>query len=155
MSPWTAPLRAPPAGLALVHELGGPDDPSSVFGRERLTVRPDGAVVLEWDQAGRSGAWDARVPPKLVARWAALLVKGGFPDLPTAPPGPGASARFFEAHLDDRHVRVPLPRFEYEDTPPFDELCALADGIVAAIRGRRSPHTPDPARGAVTGVRPR
>lgn len=153
MNAWTALLRSPPPSLALVHELGGPDDPSSIWGRERVTVRADGVALLEWSQGGRTGAVEARVEPRVVRRWAALLAEGGFPELPKAPLTPGASARFFEVHLGDRAARAPLSRFHYEDEPPFEELCGIADTVAAVLRGRPGPE--DPVRRAVRDVRAR
>jgi hypothetical protein len=150
---WQAILTTPPPDLVLTHELGLPDDPSSIYGRERLEARPDGGLVLRWLQAGRSGAVAARVDPALVRRWAALLAEARFPELPPAKLVGGASFRAFEARTTTQHVRAYLSRHHFEDVPPFEELCAIADSVCAQMRGRKCWADPDPARGQVHDVR--
>jgi hypothetical protein len=151
MNPWPALLRSPPPDLSLVHELGLPHDPSSIWGRERLTVRPDGQAVLEWWQGQERAVWDAHVDPRVVRRWASLLAEGGFPEFPAAPPSGGASVRIFEAHHAGRAALAELSRFDFEEVAPFEDLCAIADSVCAAIRRRPAPD-PDPARRAVSDV---
>lgn len=149
---WADVLKNPPDDLELIHELGLPQDPSSIYGCERLTVRMDGSLRLQWWQGPMAGEWRARVPARLARRWVGALSRAGFPAFPQRPLVPGASYRLFEAHLGAEQVRALLSRFHFEETPPYDAVCELADSLVAQIRGRPCWADPDPARGAVQDI---
>ncbi|MGK3995860.1 hypothetical protein [Sorangium sp. So ce1024] len=151
---WRAILRRTPGDLVLAHDLGLPDDPSSIYGRELLEARIDGSLKLTWWQAGQSGALSAKVSPAVVRRWAALLAEGNFPDFPSAELVGGASFRGFEARTNEHQARAVLSRFHFEDVPPYEELCAIADSVCAQMRGRKCWADPDPAKGQVRDVRP-
>ena len=151
---WTQLLQKPPADLVLIHELGLPNDPASIYGAEILAARQDGSLTLQWKRAQESGALSARVDPKIVRRWAELLATGGFPDFPPRQIAPGASFRIFEAQAGTQRVRAVLSRFHFEDQPPYEELCAIADSVCAQMRGRKCWADPDPARGLVRDVKP-
>lgn len=151
---WKSILLQAPSDLVLAHELGLADDPSSIYGRERLEVRAGGALTLRWWQSGKSGALAASVDPAIVKRWAASLARAKFPAFPERELAPGASFRVFEAQAAGQQARAVLSRFHFEDEPPYDELCAIADSLCAQIRGRKCYSDPDPAKGAVKDVRP-
>jgi hypothetical protein len=149
---WRPILEKLPSDLVLVHELGLPEDPSSIYGRERLEVRIDGALSMHVSHWGKELAFGAQVDPKIVKRWAALLLKGHFPKFPDRPITPGASFRFFEASSGGAHARAALSRAELEEVKPYEELCAIADSLAAQVRGRPCHARPDPAKGAVHDV---
>lgn len=153
MTDWSAILRDLPPELVLVHELGLPHDPSSIWGQERLSLRPDGWLRLDVWQRDQRLAWEGRVDPALVRRWATLLARGGFPSLPAAPMSAGASFRAFEAKLGDQSTRALLSRYHFESKAPWETLCAIADSLCAQVRGRVVWVKPDPAAGALSAVR--
>lgn len=154
MNPWPQLLRAPPFDLRVVHDMGQPDGPRVKSGRHCLEMAPDGQLRLEWWLRAQHGVWTARCDPQPVARFLEILAEVDFPNVPQHPMTPGPSTRSIVVRARGQQASALLARYPLERTPPFEELCGIADSLCLQIRGEPIPGYRDILTPVVREVHP-
>lgn len=132
---YVAEAQVPSASVASIQYRAGSEFAPYPVGQTVLSIRADGQAELEHRKQGRREAWEGRVRPEPLRRFAEALGRSGFPKAQSwPPPPPGETMR----HLTVQGAKsgtVMVPWHAAMKTPGYDEAFRILDEIIGQLSG--------------------